>query len=96
VPRVPEPRNVITDRVDVLDVFSGRIGIVETKVARAPKLFSNAKVKHDRFGVTDMEVSVGLRRKARMDAAAIGTSRDIITHGASDKIEASAVGRWIS
>ena len=49
---------------DVLDLFFGRVGVVETQVVLAAIILRHAKVQADRLGVTDMQVAVRLGREA--------------------------------
>ena len=60
-----EPAHVALDRVDVLLLLLGRIGVVEAQAAMAAELLRHAEIEADRLGVADMEVAVRLRRKAR-------------------------------
>ena len=62
-----EPADVGLDRVDVLDVFLGRIRIVEPQVARPAELGRDAEIEADRLRMADVEVAVRLRRKAGRD-----------------------------
>src|SRR3989344_4019249 len=62
-----QPLDVAFDGVDVFLVFLGRVGIVETQVRDATELLGQTEVHTDRLGVTDVQVAVGLRRKARDD-----------------------------
>ena len=59
-----EPAHVFLDGVDVLLLFLGRIGIVETQVAAAAKLLGDAEVEADRFSMADVEIAVRLGREA--------------------------------
>src|SRR5262249_57565121 len=62
-----EPADVAHDRVDVLLAFLGRVGVVEAQIAVPVELLRHAEVEADRLGVADVEVAVGLGRKARDD-----------------------------
>ena len=54
-PIKPEPAHVFLDRFDVLDIFSGGIGIVEPQVTDAAFMFSgHAEIETNRFGVADV------------------------------------------
>ncbi len=64
-----EPAHVALDGVDIFLLFLGRIGVVEAQVAAPAELLGDAEVEADRFGVADMEVAVGLGRKAGDDLA---------------------------
>ena len=63
-----EPADVLLDGVDVLDVFLDRVGVVEAQVAAAAELGGDAEVEADGLGVADVQVAVGLGRKAGDDA----------------------------
>ena len=65
VPGEAQPADVFLNRVDVLDVFLGRIRVVEAQVAGAAELLRDAEVQADRLGVADVQVAVRLRRKPR-------------------------------
>ena len=60
-----EPAHVPFDRIDIFLLFLGRIGIIEAKMTTAAELFRDTEVEADRLGVTDVQVSIRLRRKAR-------------------------------
>ncbi len=62
-PFVTQPVNILFDGVNVLLGFLFRVGIVKPQSARTVKRFGNAEVQADRLGVTDVQVTVGLRRK---------------------------------
>jgi hypothetical protein len=81
-----EPADVRFDRVDVLDVFLDRVGIVEPQVAVTAELSGDAEVERDRLGVTDMQVSVGFRGKARHDARTVSASRDVRGHDLPNEV----------
>ena len=59
-----EPAHVALDRVDVLLLLLGRVGVVEAQIAAAAELLRHAEVEADRLGVADVQVAVGLGRKA--------------------------------
>ena len=59
-----EPAHVALDRVDVLLLLLGRIGVVEAQVAAPAELLGDAEVQADRLGVADVQVAVRLGRKA--------------------------------
>ncbi len=70
LPVEAQPPHVVLDRVDVLDVFLDRIGVVEAEIAASAELLGDAEVETDRLGVPDVQVAVGLGRKARDHTAA--------------------------
>ena len=67
-----EPAHRIEYRIDVLLFFLLRIGIVEAHVADAAVVAREAEVEADRLGVAEVQVAVGLGRKARADFRRIG------------------------
>ena len=62
-----EPAHVFLDGVDVLLLFLFGIGVVEAQVGLAAELVGEAEVEADGLGVADVEVAVGLGRKAGLD-----------------------------
>src|SRR6185312_14463462 len=70
VPIKTEPAHVALDGVDVFLLLLGRVGVVEAQMAAAAEFLRHAEIEADRLGVADMEIAVGLRRKARDDAVA--------------------------
>ncbi len=67
LPVEAEPAHVGHDGVDVLLLFLFGIGVVEAQVGFAAELVGEAEVDADGFGVADVEVAVGLGRKAGLD-----------------------------
>ena len=73
--------------VDVLDVFLGRVGVVEAQVAAAAELARDAEVQADRLGVADVQVAVRLRRKARRDAPRMTRRPDVLRDDRANEVE---------
>ena len=48
-------------------LFLDRIGVVHAQIALAAVVQSGAEIDADRLGVADVQIAVGLRRKARYD-----------------------------
>src|SRR5262249_46925646 len=67
VPLEAEPADVGNDGIDVLLLFLRGIGVVEAEIAFAAVLLSGAEVETDRLGVADVQVTVRLRRKTRVN-----------------------------
>ena len=88
-----EPAHVFLDRIDVLDIFLARIGIVESQIALAAELGGQAEIETDRFGVTDVKITVGLRRKTRMDPALIFALLEILDDDVANKMRRRRLGR---
>ena len=70
-PVEPEPAHILLDRGDVGEVFRERVGVVETQVALAAVVQGQPEVEADGFGVTNVEETVGLRRKPRGHPTAV-------------------------
>src|SRR5262249_834941 len=49
---------------DIFLLLFRRIGVVEAQMAAAAELLCDAEIEGDRLGVADMQIAVGLRRKA--------------------------------
>ncbi len=67
LPLEAEPADVLLDGIDVLLLFLFGIGVVEAQVGFSAELIGQSKVKTDGLGVADVEVAVGLGRKAGLD-----------------------------
>ena len=81
-----QPARVRDDRVDILLLFLLRIGIVEAQIRFAAELFGQAKVQADRFRVTDVQIAVRLRRKARVHAALVLVGLQIVKNDIADEV----------
>ena len=93
VPRKPEPVHGIDDRVDVLLLFLGRVGVVEAQVAHAAEVAREAEVEADALGVAVVQVAVGFRREARADlcpvaACGVLARSEVVLDDAADEIRA--------
>ena len=64
---ITKPADIPEDALDIFVVLSCRVGIVIAEVEFSVVFFSGGSVDPDCFCGTDMEVSVGFRRKAGMD-----------------------------
>src|SRR5215470_18594625 len=62
-----KPAHITLDRVDVFLLLLGGIGVIKAQVAAAPIVLRDAEVEANRLGVADVQVAVGLGRKARDD-----------------------------
>src|SRR5258706_5641455 len=63
-PAADKPTNIFKNRIDIFDLFFGRIRVVVTQIADAAVFMSDAEVKANRFGVADVKITIRLRRKA--------------------------------
>src|SRR5207342_619333 len=77
-PGEAEPRHVFLYCVDILDVFLGRIGVVETQVAGPASVLGDTEVQADRFGVADVKVTVRLGWKAGRDSSPVPSRGDVL------------------
>ncbi|VTR69198.1 conserved hypothetical protein [Desulfosarcina cetonica] len=66
-PRIPvkaQPVDILHDGVHIFHVFLGGVGVVEAQVASPMIGLGHAEVQADRFGMADVQVSVGFGRKS--------------------------------
>ena len=76
-----QPMDVVLDRVDEFLLLLHRVGVVETQIAASVEFGRDAEIQADRFGVSDMQVAVRLRRKPGHDligASGLKVGRDDI------------------
>src|SRR5690606_40702323 len=62
-----QPLDVLLDGVDILLLFLGRVGVIEAQMTLTTGLLRQTEIQADRLGMPDVQVAVGLRRKARHD-----------------------------
>ena len=74
LPVEADPAHGVEDAVDELLVFLDRVGVVEPHVAAPAEVAREAEVQADALGVADVQVAVGLRRKAGADLGRVGRS----------------------
>ena len=63
-PTVAEPAHVVLNRIDILLLFLGWVGVVEPQVTTPGKLLRDAEIQGNGFGMADVQVAVRLRREA--------------------------------
>ena len=78
IPVEAEPLHVGHDGIDVFGFFLLGIGVVETQVGMAGEFVGEAEVEADRFGVADVEIAVGLGRKAGLHAAVVLIGLEVV------------------
>ena len=66
-PVVAQPVDVLLNGLHVLHVLLGGVGVVHAQVAQAAVLLGGAEVHKNGLGVANVQVAVGLRRKAGVD-----------------------------
>ena len=89
VPVEAQPADVLLDRVDVFDLFLGRICVVHAEVAAPLEFQGEAEVQADRLRMAYVQIAVGFRREAGRDG-------DVLTRGEvgiDDLLDEVAVGR---
>jgi len=80
-----EPVHVGLDRVDILLLFLGRVGVVEPQMAAAAELLGDAEIQRDRLGMADMQIAVRLRREPGHDGA-VPAAVEIGLHDVANEI----------
>ena len=63
-PTANEPIDIGLDGLDVLDLFLGGIGVIHPQVAASVRLPGDAEIEANGFRMADVQVAIGLRRKA--------------------------------
>ena len=86
-----QPADVFLDAVHIFLVFLAGVGVVKAQVAaRARKFLGDTEIEADGFGMSDMEVTIGFRRKAGYRCLMLAGGKVIRNHIAD---EISAFGR---
>ncbi len=93
VPLEAEPAHILLDGVHVLLLFLLGIGVVKAQVGEAAELVGQIEVEADGLGVADVQVSVGLRRKARLnDGVAVLLRLQILDEHLADEVGGTGGG----
>src|SRR5690606_12625660 len=74
MPVETQPLHHVDDGFDVFGFFLFGIGVVETQVTGALIVACEPEVQADALGVADVQVAIGLRRKAGAHARRVGRS----------------------
>ena len=74
----PSHLHGVDDGVDVFGVFFFGVGVVKAQVAHAAVVARQAKVQADALGVADVQVAVGLGRKAGADLGGVGLAGGVV------------------
>jgi hypothetical protein len=85
-PIKPKPSDILHDGIYIFNVLLARIGVIKSQIADAPVFRRQAEIEADGLGVSDMEITVGLRGKPRMDAAVVFVGLHILGHDTPNKI----------
>ena len=86
-PNESQPPDVFLNGLDVLDVFLGRVGVVESQIAGAAELGRDAKIQADRLGMTDVQIAVRLRGKPRGHTSAMLPRLHVVRNDGADEVE---------
>ena len=73
-----QPMHHLDDRVDVLLLFFLRVGVIESQVADAAEIARQAEVQADALGMADVQVAVGLGRKAQPHRRWVGRTLGVM------------------
>ncbi len=84
-PVVAEPADVSLDGLDERGLFPDRVGVVEAEMAAPAELPGDPEIEHDRLGMADMEIAVGLGREAGHHLPG-APGRDVFPDYAPDEI----------
>jgi hypothetical protein len=84
-----EPLDVVEDVVNILCVLLGGVGIVKTEVTHPVVVFCYTKVHADGFGMSDMKITVRLRRETRLDASVVFAFGEVFLHELFYKTQAA-------
>jgi hypothetical protein len=91
-PVEPQPADVALDGIGEQLLLLHRVGVIEPQMTGAPQFPSDAEIQADRFGVSQMQESVRLRREAR-DHVLHAPRVQIRLHDVTDEV-ASHLGRF--
>ena len=80
-----QPLDIFFDRLNKFRFFFGRVCIIKTKVKFTVIFFCHSVAQQDRFGMSDVQVAVGLRRETGADMV-INALCQVFVNGLLDKI----------
>ena len=95
VPLEAQPPHVVLDRVDVFGLFFLGIGVVEAQVGVAAEFVGEAEIEADRLGVADVQIAVGLGRKAGLHAAGVLIGLQVVENDVANEVGGARLGRGI-
>ncbi|MPM51394.1 hypothetical protein SDC9_98142 [bioreactor metagenome] len=87
-----EPVDVVDDRLDILHVFLGRIGVVHPQMADAAEFLGDAEVEADRLDVADVQIAVGLGWETGFHPAAAEPGRHVGPDQVANEITRFGIG----
>ena len=96
VPVETQPVHIVLNGLDEFRIFGGGVRVVEPQVADSAWVFiGEAEIEANGFRMTDVEVSVRLRREAGDDAAVVLSGGPIRRHDVANEVGWS-YGGWVS
>ena len=72
------------------------IGVVEAQIGVSAELVGEAEVEADGFGVADVQVAVGLGRKAGLHASVVLVGLQVFEHDVAMKLEGRGSGAGLA
>lgn len=72
-PLESKPLDVFLDGFYIFHIFLGGVGVIKTQVAYAAVALGNSEVQADGLCMSDVQVSVGLRRETGLYSSAVFT-----------------------
>ena len=81
-----EPADTLLDRIDVLLLFPGRVGIIKAEVTAPAEITRQTEVDTDRLGMTDVKIAVRFGWKTGHDAAVFAAFEIFIDYGSQKVI----------
>ena len=84
VPLKSQPAHVVLDGLRVFRIFLLRIGVVEAQVAQAVVIPGQTEVQADGFGVTNMKITIRLRRESGDDALMLAAGEVAVNNRADE------------
>jgi hypothetical protein len=82
-----EPADVFLDRFRILGLFSNRVGVVESQVAKSPEFLGYPKVQTDTLGMAQVEVSVRFGGESSMYPSIVLSALLVLLHPGADEVE---------
>ena len=86
-PLETQPRDVALDGLYIFRILFGRVRIVKTQVANAVVFLRDAEIHADSLHVTDVQVTVRLRRETRLYTTVIHSFCQVFLYNLLNKIE---------
>src|SRR3981081_4678111 len=88
-----QPLYVFLDGINVLRLLLLGIGVIETQIRFAAKFIGESEVQTDGLGMPDVEIAVGLWRKAGLHPCSIFVGLEVVEDDVADKVRRSGRGR---